>query len=165
MIDESQVETEQASPEEQAQYEQAMDIALKVLHGEKTGETIFQTVVNAQTPVDGIARATFILIKRVQNEIKGLQESVLLQVGQEIVAEIVELMVASERMSEGEVNDEFLEQVISKIYMHYQDDAEANGTLNKQGIEQDLMDAGVKGSLPVNAMSNEEVQARGLMNV
>lgn len=162
------VETEEASPEEQAQYEKAYDIAMQSLHGGEVAKNTVARVLNAKTPAEGVAKAVFVLLRRVEVQMKGLEDAVKIQVGEDLVQEILGLMIDSERMSEGEVTDELVSDIVNLIYQQYVEDEEKRGVLDKDKIKADVDEgAEMVGEKPQGyaAMSNQEAQTRGLMNV
>lgn len=164
---ESQIETEEATPEEQAEYEQAYDTALRALHSGKTAKNTVNRVLNGKTPQEGVANAVFVLIRRTEQQMKGLSDAVKIQIGEDLVEDILDLMVESGRMTEGEITDEFVSEVVNNIYQQYVEDAEQRGVLDTDKIEQDVNESadmlGLEKPQGYAAMSNQEVEARGLM--
>lgn len=164
---ESQVETEEATPEEQAEYEKAYDIALRALHSGKTAQNTVNRVLNAKTPQEGVANAVFVLIRRTEEQMKGLSDAVKIQIGEDLVEGVLDLMVESGRMLESEVTDEFISEVVNTIYQKYVEDAEQRGKLDTDKIKQDVDESaemlGIEKPQGYAAMSNQEVEARGLM--
>lgn len=164
---ESQVETEEATPEEQAEYDKAYDVALRSLHSGKTAQNTVNRVLNGKTPQEGVANAVFVLIRRTEEQMKGLSDAVKIQIGEDLVEGILDLMVESGRMTEGEVTDEFISEVVNTIYQKYVEDAEQRGQLDTDKIKQDVDEGadmlGIEKPQGYAAMSNQEVEARGLM--
>lgn len=162
------VETEEASPEEQAQYEKAYDVAMQSLHSGQVAKNTVARVLNAKTPAEGVAKAVFVLLRRVEVQMKGLEDAVKIQVGEDLVQEILGLMIDSERMSEGDITDELVSDIVNLIYQQYVEDEEKRGVLDKDKIKGDVDDGlDLVGEKPQGyaAMSNQEAQTRGLMNV
>ena len=164
---EQDIETEDASPEEQAEYEQAYDAALRALHSGKTAKNTVNRVLNGKTPQEGVANAVFVLIRKTEEQMKGLSDAVKIQIGEDLVDEVLSLMVETDRMSEGEITDEFISEVVNTIYQKYVEDAEQRGTLDTDKIAQDVNESaeamGLEKPQGFAAMSNQEVEARGLM--
>lgn len=164
---EQDIETEEATEEEQAEYEKAYDIALRSLHSGKTAKNTVGRVLNAESPVKGVANAVFVLIRRTEQQMKGLSDAVKIQIGEDLVEDILDLMVESGRMTEGEITDEFVSEVVNNIYQQYVEDAEQRGVLDTDKIEQDVNESadmlGIEKPQGYAAMSNQEVEARGLM--
>lgn len=164
---EDQIGTEEATQEEQAEYEQAYDVALRSLHSGKTARNTVGRVLNAKTPEEGVAKAVFVLIRRTEQQMKGLSDAVKIQVGEDLVDEVLSLMVESDRMKQGEVTDKLIEQVVYLIYQQYTEDAEQRGKLDTDKIEQDVNEGaevlGVEKPQGYAAMSNQEAETRGLM--
>lgn len=164
-----QVESEDATEEEQAEYEKAYEVAMMGLHGEGTAKTIAQKVLNARTPAEGIAEAVFLLIRRTEVQSKGLSDAVKIQISQDLVEEVIDLMIESGRMSEGDITDAMMEEIVTKLYQRYASDAEQRGALDLAKVREDV-DAGEELSEKEKpqgyaAMSNQEAKERGLMNV
>lgn len=164
---EQDIETEDASPEEQAEYEQAYDAAMRALHSGKTAKNTVNRVLNGKTPQEGVANAVFVLIRKTEEQMKGLSDAVKIQIGEDLVDEVLSLMVETDRMSEGEITDEFISEVVNTIYQKYVEDAEQRGTLDTDKIAQDVNESaeamGIEKPQGYAAMSNQEVEARGLM--
>lgn len=164
---ESQIETEEASPEEQAEYEQAYEVAVRALHTGKTAKNTVSRVLNGETPAKGVAEAVFVLIRRTEEQLKGLSDAVKIQIGEDLVEEVLDLMIESGRMNESEVNDQLIEEVVTTIYQKYVEDAEKRGTLDTDKIAQDVNESaemlGIEKPQGFAAMSNQEAEARGLM--
>lgn len=164
---ENEIGTEEATEEEQAEYEKAYDVALRSLHSGEVAKNTVARVLNAETPQEGVANAVFVLIRRTEEQLKGLSDAVKIQIGEDLVEEVLSLMVESGRMSEGEVTDEFISEVVNTIYQKYVEDAEQRGTLDTDVIEQDVSEGakavGLDKPQGYAAMSNQEAQTRGLM--
>jgi polyhydroxyalkanoate synthesis regulator phasin len=164
---EQDIETEDATPEEQAEYEQAADVALRALHSGKTAKNTVNRVLNGKTPQEGVANAVFVLIRRTEEQMKGLSDAVKIQIGEDLVEEVLDLMVESGRMTEGEVTDEFISEVVNNIYQTYVEDAEQRGSLDTDKISEDVNQGaemlGIEKPQGYAAMSNQEVESRGLM--
>jgi len=160
------VESEEATPEEEAQYEEAFDFALRSLHSGEVAKNTVARVLNAQTPVKGIAEAVFVLVRRTEVQLDGIDDSVKIQIAEDLLEEILELMVESGRMTEGEITDEMIEQITIELYQTYAKDAEQRGTLDEDKIREDVeAGEGIKQPQGMNAMSNQEAKTRGLMDV
>lgn len=164
---EQDIETEEASPEEQAEYEKAYDAAMRALHSGKTAKNTVNRVLSAETPQEGVASAVFVLIRRTEEQMKGLSDAVKIQIGEDLVEGVLDLMIESGRMTEGEVTDEFISEVVNTVYQQYVEDAEQRGTLDTDKIAQDVNESaeamGLEKPQGFAAMSNKEVEARGLM--
>lgn len=165
----AEVGTEQASESEQAQYEAAMDAAMRALHSGEVAKKTVQRVINAEDPAQGVARAVFVLLRRVEEQMGGLEDAVKIEIAEDLVEEILSLMVETERMTEADVSDELIAKVVENLYTMYAEDAEGRGQLNAQGVREDVDEgsriAGVEKPQGFAAMSNQEAQTRGLMDV
>jgi len=162
---EGQVETEEASPEEEAQYEQALESSLTALHSGEVAKNTVGRVINAKTTADGVAEAVFVLLRRAEVSLDGLEDSVKVQLCEDLAAEILGLMVESERLQESEIDDVMIEKIVQAIYVMYVEDAESRGGVDTQAIQEDVALAGPQKPQGSSAMSNQEVQERGLMDV
>jgi len=165
-----EIETEEASPEEEQQYQQAYGMAMRSLHGGKVAKSTIARVLNAETPAKGIAAAAFVLIRRTEEQMKGIEDSVKIQLAEDLVMEVLSMMVESGRMQESEATDELIEEVVKELYQKYAADADNRGEMDPETIRQDvaageaIMNRGEKPQ-GQNAMSNNEAETRGLMNV
>lgn len=163
---EQDIESEDASEEEEAQYEQALEFAIRSLHTGEVAKNTVARVLNAESPEKGIAEAVFVLVRRAEVQLDGLEDAVKIQVAEDLLEEILDMMVESGRMQEGEVNDQMIEKITVELYQMYAQDAEGRGALDEGKIREDVA-AG--GQMPkpqgMNAMSNQEAQTRGLMDV
>jgi hypothetical protein len=157
-------ESEEATPKEQQEYEQAFESIMTSLHSGQVAKNTVARVLNAKSTVEGVAEASFVLIRRTEEQLGGLSDAVKVQIAEDVINEILGLMVESGRLSEGEINDKMVENIVSMLYMMYTQDADKRGALNVDAIQQDLASVGQKPQ-GMNAMSNQEVQTRGLMNV
>jgi SOS response regulatory protein OraA/RecX len=167
---EGEIETEEASPEEEQQYQQAYDMAMRSLHSGKVAKSTIARVLNAESPAKGIAAAAFVLIRRTEEQMKGIEDSVKIQLAEDLVMEVLSMMVESGRMQESEATDELIEEVVKELYQKYAADAADRGEMDPETIQQDvaageaIMNRGEKPQ-GQNAMSNNEAETRGLMNV
>ena len=81
---------EQASPEEQKEYERAMKAVSKVLYGnEKTSNAIVDQV-NPEDKIDSTAKVTMLFIQQLDKKV-DLDENVVAEITQESTARIMEL--------------------------------------------------------------------------
>jgi len=162
--------TEDASKEEQDQYEQGYDLAMRALHSGKTAKNTVGRILDAETPAKGVAEAVFVLIRKTEVKLGGIEDSVKVELAEDLTMEVLDLMVESGRMTEGETSDELIEEIVKELYMRYAADAEERGGLDEDKIREDIEASGQpmpEGQMPQgsSAMSNQEVESRGLMNV
>lgn len=161
---EQQVGVENASEEEQAQYEQAYELAMRSLHSGKTAQNTVGRVLNAKSTSSGVAQAVFVLLRRTEVQLKGMDDSVKMQLAEDLVQEVLELMAESERLQESEITDQLIEDIVKELYVIYTQDAEDRGALDENKIREDV-ESGQHKPQGYAAMSNKEAQARGLMDV
>lgn len=158
--------SEEATQEEQLQYEQALNLAMTALHDDKTGPAIFQMVTEAESPEQGIAQAVFTLLEKVGQQLKGqLSDSVKVEVAEDLVDEITGLMITGGRLKESQVDDDFAERIVSNLYRENAKFMEMSGKDNFSSIKEDLATANSLGFAPqpqpqgVNAMANGHARA------
>lgn len=165
------VGSEDASPEEQAQYEQLLEVALTSVHDDQTGDLIFQMVTESDSIPRGIARAVVTILERLSVDTNGaLMDSVRLELGEDLVEEIVDLLIRSGRLTEADVTDEFIENVVNLAYEEASKLKDMQGGDNSDNARDDVTTAQSLGFAPempqgVNAMSSPEAarQQQGLM--
>jgi hypothetical protein len=143
---------------------------MRSLHSGKVSKSTVARVLNAETPAKGIASAAFVLIRRTEEQMKGIEDSVKIQLAEDLVMELLSMMVESGRMQESEATDQLIEDVVNELYQKYSADADQRGEMNPETIQQDVNDGEAimgRGEKPQghNAMSNQEAETRGLMNV
>jgi|GEM_PF-3797633 len=160
------VGSEDASPEEEQQYQQAYEYALQSLHTGEVSKNTVGRVANAKSVASGVAEAVFVILRRTEVHMEALDDAVKIQLGEDLVTEVLALMVDSERIPEGEINDKLIEDIVTQLYTMYAKDADERGELDPSKVQEDV-DAGMQMQKPdgMSAMSNQEVSERGLMNV
>lgn len=129
----------QATDQEQAQFESAYNEALNVIHGDgQVGDQIASMVLESQNVAQGIGNATSAVIIAVENKAGQIPEDMRVQLGQEIITELSSLAVEAGALSEDEVDEGFLDAVVSTAYSSYLSTKESMGQLNPQELEQDV---------------------------
>lgn len=163
------IETENASDEEQAEYEKAVEFAMRSLHGGEVAKKTVARVLNAESVEKGVSEAVFVLLRRTEEEFTGLSDAVKFELAEDLVEELLEILVETDRLSESEITDELIGDVVQNLYMRYTEDAEQRGKLDKQSIANDVSEGsdklGIEKPQGFAAMSNQERETRGLMNV
>ncbi|MBV2128148.1 hypothetical protein [Arsukibacterium indicum] len=132
----------QATEEEQAMLEQMFGMALEMIHGEgQSGDAIANMVMQAQDITQGIGQATATVLIGVEKKAGQIPDDIKLPLGQEIVAELSELAVAAGALAEDEVNDGFIDAVVSQAYSEYITLKEQMGTLDPDELEASVSEA------------------------
>lgn len=133
---------EQATPEEQAQLEQAVSLAYELLMGEgESGDRIAGIVRDAQDIAEGIARAAATALIAVEKKMGGLSDEVKLQAGQEIVALLVAIAVEYGALAEDEITEQLEDEVVSLAYTEYLTIKEQMGELDPNELQASVADA------------------------
>jgi hypothetical protein len=172
-LDNAPGEEVEATPEEQAMLEQAVDLGMQAIHGEgQSGDNIAQMVLNAQDVTEGIGQAAATVLIAVEKQMQ-VPDDMKIALAQEIIGELAELAVAAGALSEDEVNDEWIDAVVSHAYTSYISTKEAMGELNPQELEanvseaEQLMGTSVRSGgqqQPAPAQPQQQ-QGRGLLGV
>lgn len=164
---------EQATDEEQQALEQAFDIALEMIHGDgQAGDQIASMVQNSQDIVQGIGQAVATVLIGVEKKAGGLADDMKIQLATEIAGELTELAVNAGALSEDEVNDAFIQEMIQAAYAAYIEFKESMGELDPQELEASVADAeqvmggSVRNQAQGQAMpQQQQPQGRGLLGV
>lgn len=126
----------QASEQEQQMLEQAFSLALEMIHGDgQSGDAIAQTVLQSEDISQGIGNATATVLIGVEKRAGGLPDDLKLALAQEVIAELSGLAVEAGALAEDEVDDSFIDAVVSHAYSHYLELKEAIGELNPEELE------------------------------
>ena len=150
--------SEDATPEEQAQYERALERTMETIHGDGAGDQIANIVLKAQDLVTGVADAVFMLVRRAENTM-GVTGAVVMQLAEDVIDEIISLLVQGGHLSEEEVTEEMYESIVAKAYELYITDKEERGQLDHNVVRDDINQ--LQG---LSAMSNEAAaKAKGLL--
>lgn len=129
----------QATEQEQAQLEELVIQAVTIIHSEgQVGDQVAKMVLESQDVSQGIGNATSAVIIAVENQVGQIPEDMRVQLGQEIIAELSGLAVQAGALSDDEVDDGFIDAVVSATYTSYLSTKESMGQLNPQELEQDV---------------------------
>jgi hypothetical protein len=159
---------EQATPEEQAQLEQAAALAdeMLVAPGE-SGDKVAQLIQQSQDIAEGIGKATATVVIAVEKRMGGLDDAVKLELAKHVVDTLINLAIDHGALAADEVNDSFEDAVGSRAYSEYITMKEAMGELDPQhlqaSVEEAKQVAGVQGQ--GGAQAPVQKQGRGLMGI
>lgn len=132
----------QATEQEQEMLEQAFALAIEMIHGEgQSGDAIAQTVLQSQDISQGIGNATATVIIGVEKRAGGLPDDLKLALAQEVIAELSGLAVEAGALAEDEVDDSFIDAVVSHAYSHYLELKEQMGELDPAELEASVAEA------------------------
>lgn len=135
-------DAEPATPEEEAQLEQAYGLAQEMLYGEgEAGDQVAKMVQQSQDITEGIGKATATIVIAVEKRSGGLQDAVKLQLSQLIIAELAGMAVEFGALAEDEVDDSFIDAVVSHAYSEYLTMKEALGELDPAELEASVSEA------------------------
>lgn len=163
-------DSEEVTPEEEAQISKALEVALTVIHGEgKTGDEIARLVLETENVADGIGGAIATVLLIVSKKLQ-FSDDIKLIVAQEIFMELTSLAVDAGALSEDEINDEFVDRAVSKAYTNYLTAKESMGELDpnelKMSVEQATAEGrelGIIKDQPSQAQDKPMNQAQGLL--
>lgn len=143
MDDELEPGTEPATPEEQAQLEQAVQLAEELLFGEgQAGDQIANIVQQSQDITEGIGKATAAAIIAIEKRMGGvIDDAVKWELGREIIAMLAGIAVEYGALAEDEIGDDFLDAVVSHAYSEYLTLKEQLGELDPQQLQATVSEA------------------------
>lgn len=131
----------QATPEEQAQLEQAFSAALEVIHATgKAGDNIVSMVMEAQKVEQGIGQAVATVLITVEKKMQ-LTDDVKLALAEEITNELLSLAIEAGALAEDEVTDQMTDAIASHAMSTYLSIKEQLGELNKDELAANVQEA------------------------
>ena len=131
----------QASPEEQAMLEQAVTLAIDIIHAEgKAGDNIASMVLEAQQIQQGIGQAVATVIITVEKKMQ-ITDDVKLPLAEEVTDELLQLAIASGALAEDEVNDQMVDAIVSHSVSAYLAMKEQLGELNQDELSANVQEA------------------------
>jgi hypothetical protein len=143
MMDETQLEAGevQAAPEEQAMLDQAVDVAIQMIHGEgAAGDKIAQMVQQSKDIAQGIGQAIATVVIGVQKSME-VPDDMTMALAEAIADELVALAIEVGALSQDEVTDEFTDKMVSHGYARYLEAKEAMGELDQSQLESQVNEA------------------------
>lgn len=127
------------SPEEQAAYEKFVDNGLKLIADQKMAPQILKRIREAEKPAEGLAAMTVSVVVRLEQSAREsgrpVDPAIVLHGGQELLEAIAQMATAFD------VHQFTPEEIESAAYIamdQYGTQAVGNGTLNKQGLAEDV---------------------------
>lgn len=133
---------EPATPEEEAQLEEAFLLAQEMLYGQgEAGDQVAKLVQQSQDITEGIGKATATIVIAVEKRAGGLQDAVKLELSQLVIAELAGMAVEFGALAEDEVDDSFIDAVVSHAYSEYLTMKEAMGELDPAELESSVAEA------------------------
>ena len=137
--EDQEIETTQ---EESAILESAFSLALEMIHGDgQSGDAIAQTVLQSQDITEGVGNATATVMIGVDKRLGGIPNDLKLPLAQEIIIELSELAIQAGALSEDEVDDSYIDAVVSHAYSHYLTIKEQMGELDPSELEASVSEA------------------------
>lgn len=131
----------QATPEEEAQLEQAFDAAIKVIHAPgKAGDNIAGMVLDAQKVEQGIGQAVATVVITVEKQMQ-LTDDVKLALAERVTDELVALAIKAGALAEDEVTDQMTDALASHAMSTYLTMKESLGELDKDQLSANVQEA------------------------
>ena len=131
----------EATPEEQAMLEDAVDVALDMIHGDQAGDQIANMVLQAQDITEGLGQAVATVLVGVEKKLGGVPDDMKLALAEEIADELVELAITAGAVAEDEVTDGFVDALVSHAYSQYLTVKEQMGELDPNELQASVADA------------------------
>jgi hypothetical protein len=143
-----------ATPEEEAQLEQAIDAAMVMLHSEgKEGDNLAAMVLQSQDVAQGMGQALATIIVGVEKQLGGLEDAVKVELSEVVADELLELAIQAGAISKEEAqSDDLIDELVSQGYSQYLQIKESMGELDQTSLEASVNDA--------KTMSASEPQAK-----
>lgn len=135
-------DAEPATPEEEAQLDEAFLLAQEMLYGQsESGDQVAKLVQQSQDITEGIGKATATVVIAVEKRSGGLQDAVKLELAKLVIAELAGMAVEYGALAEDEVDDGFIDAVVSHAYSEYLTMKEAMGELDPAELEASVAEA------------------------
>lgn len=133
---------EAATPEEQQQLEALYEIGIDIIHGEgPAGDQIANMVLKSEDVALGVGNAASALLIAIEKKAGAVPDELKLQLAQELIAELTGLASEAGAISEEEVNDEYIDEVVSHAYSSYITTKESMGELDPKELESSVSEA------------------------
>lgn len=131
----------QATPEEEAQLEQAFGAALEVIHAPgKAGDNIVSMVMDSKQVQQGIGQAVATVLITVEKQMQ-LTDDVKLALAEEITNELATLAIEAGALAEDELNDQMIDAIASHAMSAYLSMKEQLGDLNQDELSANVQEA------------------------
>lgn len=131
----------QATPEEEAQLEQAFDIAIEVIHAPgKAGDNIASMVLDAKQIQQGMGQAVATVLITVEKKMQ-LTDDVKLALAEKITDELAAMAIQAGALAEDELNDQMIDAIVSHATSAYLSLKEQLGELNQDELSANVQEA------------------------
>lgn len=163
-------DNQEATPQEQAQYEKAVKMLEKLVLNREMLDRIAKTLTEAESPLQGIATAAAKLMIRMENSIR-LEDAVKLELVGEVIGEVAEIAEELELISANAIDENTMEQLMALGTEEYARLKQGGKGLDPAQQKQQLIEMQQDGTLNqgLNAMSNEQAakmrELLGMMEV
>lgn len=138
MMSQSEEGEENLTPEEEKQIDDAMAVAMVIIHGEgEQGDSIANLVLDNQDVAAGIGDAISTVLIATGKQFE-YSEDLKVILAMQIFMELTTLAVEGGALSEDEVNDDFIDQALSRAYSSYLTTKEAMGELDPEELQQSV---------------------------
>ena len=155
----------EATPEEQAMLEQAVDLGMQAIHGEgQSGDNIAAMLLDAQDITEGIGKAAATVLIAIEKQMQ-VPDDMKIALAQELIAELAELAITAGALSEDEVTDQWLDSVISHAYSNYISTKEAMGELDPEQLKATVSENEQLLGVSAGTKQKPAPKGRGLLNV
>jgi hypothetical protein len=154
---------EQATPEEEAMLEQAISLAMGIIHGEgKAGDSIAKMVLDAQDVMQGLGIATATVVIGVEQQMQ-IPDDMKLALAEVVLDELVTLAIDSGAVAKDEITDEATDQIVSHAYSNYLSTKEAMGELDPEQLKTSVAEA--EQTMPARQSGQQPEQPKGLLQM
>ena len=131
----------QATPEEEAQLEQAFDIAIEVIHAPgKAGDNIASLVLDAKEIQQGMGQAVATVLITVEKKMQ-MTDDVKLALAEQITDELAAMAIQAGAIAEDELNDQMVDAIASHAMSAYISMKESLGELNQDELSANVQEA------------------------
>jgi NTP pyrophosphatase (non-canonical NTP hydrolase) len=147
-----------ATPEEEGERQELFAMAATLIHGEKTSDAIYRIMEAAPDPMQGLAMAAATVLVKVEGEVGEVSDAVKMQLGEDILEELLDLALAGGIVDESQLDDAAGDRLAAQVMKAYTKMREQSGrpftpdeaaaTLEKN--------KGTKYGQGINALSNDE---------
>lgn len=153
----------QATPEEEAQLEQAFGIALEIIHADgKAGDSIAKLVLDATDVMEGLGVATSTVVIGVERQME-LPDDMKLALAEMVLDELVTLAIDAGAVAKDEITDEATDQIVSHAYSNYLSTKEAMGELDPEQLKASVAEA--EQAMVSRQTAKQPQQPKGLLQM
>lgn len=153
----------QATPEEEAQLDQAFGIAMEIIHAEgKAGDSIAKLVLDATDVMEGLGIATATVVIGVERQME-LPDDMKFALAEMVLDELVALAIDAGAVAKDEITDEATDQMVSHAYSNYLSTKEAMGELDPEQLKASVAEA--EQTMPVRQSAQQPQQPKGLLQM